>query len=86
MPEFAWRAAQADGQLLEGRFEAAAADAVLRHLRERGLTPIKVEDAAAADVAVPGRGNRRALRGPRPQREPRASPPTCCTTASGCVH
>ena len=64
MPEFAWRAAQADGQLLEGRFEAAAADAVLRHLRERGLTPIKVEDAAAADVAVPGRGNRRALRGP----------------------
>ena len=64
MPEFAWRAAQADGQLLEGRFEAAAADAVLRHRRERGLTPIKVEDAAAADVAVPGRGNRRALRGP----------------------
>ena len=64
MPEFAWRAAQADGQLLEGRFVAAAADAVLRHLRERGLTPIKVEDAAAADVAVPGRGNRRALRGP----------------------
>ena len=64
MPEFAWRAAQADGQLLEGRFEAAAADAVLRQLRERGLTPIKVEDAAAADVAVPGRGNRRALRGP----------------------
>ena len=64
MPEFAWRAAQADGQLLAGRYEAAAADAVLRHLRERGLTPIKVEDAAAADVAVPGRGNRRALRGP----------------------
>ena len=37
MPEFSWRAAQADGQLVEGRLEAAAADAVLRHLRERGI-------------------------------------------------
>jgi general secretion pathway protein F len=35
MPEFAWRAAQADGQLIEGRSQAAAADAVLRQLRER---------------------------------------------------
>ena len=33
MPEFAWRAAQPDGQLVEGRTEATAADAVLRQLR-----------------------------------------------------
>jgi general secretion pathway protein F len=57
MPEFVWRAAQTDGQLIEGRLDAVAADAVLRHLRERGLTPLKVEDAAgsqsaAADVGV----------------------------------
>jgi len=69
MPEFAWRAAQADGQLLEGRLDAAAPDAVLRHLRERGLTPLKVEDAALAGLSgasalQAARGNRRALRGP----------------------
>ena len=52
MPEFAWRAAQADGRLVEGRSEAAAADAVLHQLRERGLTPIKVEGAAHAAVGT----------------------------------
>ena len=54
MPEFAWRAAQADGQLVEGRTEATAPDAVLRHLRERGLTPIKVEDAAMGAASGAG--------------------------------
>ena len=70
MPEFVWRAAQADGHLVEGRLDATASDAVLRHLRERGLTPLKVEDAALAGQsganalqAVRG-GSRRALRGP----------------------
>ena len=59
MPEFAWRAAQADGQLIEGRSQAAAADAVLRQLRERGLTPLKVENAAAtAAILVGGRARR----------------------------
>ena len=52
MPEFAWRAAQPDGQLVEGRTEAGAADAVLRQLRERGLTPLRVQDAAEAPVAA----------------------------------
>ena len=70
MPEFAWRAAQPDGQLVEGRTEAGAADAVLRQLRERGLTPLRVQDAAEAPVAAAsarglrGRTSRRALRGP----------------------
>ncbi|WP_333706001.1 type II secretion system F family protein [Ottowia beijingensis] len=68
MPEFAWRAAQADGHLVEGRTEAAAADAVLRQLRERGLTPIRVESTAAAEQAgaagAPGRARRRVDRGP----------------------
>ncbi|MET4579506.1 type II secretion system F family protein [Ottowia thiooxydans] len=57
MPEFVWRAAQANGQLVEGRTEAAASAAVLRQLRERGLTPIHVEDAAlnpATAKSVPG--------------------------------
>ena len=69
MPEFAWRAAQPDGQLIEGRTEAAASDAVLRQLRERGLTPLRVQDAAEAPAAASakgfrGRANRRAARGP----------------------
>ena len=66
MPEFAWRAAQADGRLVEGRSEAAAADAVMRQLRERGLTPIQVQVAAAAGApaAGMGRGRQRAARGP----------------------
>ena len=69
MPEFAWRAAQPDGQLVEGRTEATAADAVLRQLRERGLTPLRVQDAALAPAAGDARGFRgrtrqRALRGP----------------------
>lgn len=71
MPEFAWRAAAADGQLVEGRTEAEASDAVLRQLRERGLTPIRVQDAALAAPAAAGgsgflrrRTSRRAARGP----------------------
>ena len=66
---FVWRAAQPDGQLIEGRTEAAASDAVLRQLRERGLTPLRVQDAAEAPAAASakgfrGRANRRAARGP----------------------
>ena len=64
MPEFAWRAAQADGQLIEGRSQASAADAVLRQLRERGLTPLKVESAAAAAAITVGGRRRRVDRGP----------------------
>lgn len=51
MPEFVWRAAQANGQLVEGRTEATASTVVLRQLRERGLTPIRVDDAAALPVS-----------------------------------
>ena len=69
MAEFVWRAAQPDGQLIEGRTEAAASDAVLRQLRERGLTPLRVQDAAETPTATGvkgfrGRANRRAARGP----------------------
>ena len=64
MPEFAWRAAQADGQLIEGRSQAPAADAVLRQLRERGLTPLKVESAAAAGAITVGGRTRRIDKGP----------------------
>jgi len=68
MPEFAWRAAQPDGGLVQGSLDAPAPDAVLRHLRERGLTPLKVEDAASSAAsgtrALRMARSRRALRGP----------------------
>jgi len=67
MPEFVWRAARSDGQLIEGRTEAAAGDTVLRQLRERGLTPIHVGDAAAA---APAAGNWRAKARPRAMHGP----------------
>lgn len=57
MPEFAWRAADAAGQISEGRVEAASAHAATRHLRERGLVPVSVADAGAAGavaVVAPG--------------------------------
>lgn len=66
MTEFVWRAAAADGQLIEGRSDAPAVDAVLRQLRERGLTPIHVGAATsqAAASATLGRAGQRALKGP----------------------
>ena len=51
MTEFVWRAAAADGQLIEGRSEAPAVDVVLRQLRERGLTPIHVGAATSQGAA-----------------------------------
>ena len=60
MPEFAWRAADASGQISEGRVEAASAHAATRQLRERGLVPVSVSDAdpaaSAARAAVPRAG------------------------------
>ena len=66
MPEFVWRAAHADGRLAEGRLQANDSAGVLRQLRERGLTPIRVDDATAANEAESQRlaGKTRAARGP----------------------
>ncbi|MDB5947215.1 MAG: type secretion system protein [Ramlibacter sp.] len=54
MPEFAWRAADAAGQMSEGRVEAASAHAATRQLRERGLVPVSVSDAGSSSAAVSG--------------------------------
>ena len=64
MPEFLWRAAHADGQAAEGRTEAAAEADVLRQLRERGLTPIRVQPAGQAEGAALADPRPRAARGP----------------------
>jgi len=51
MPDFLWRAAGADGQITQGRIEAPHLNAAMKTLRERGLTPLKVEDALGSTLA-----------------------------------
>ncbi len=46
MPDFAYRAADAAGKLFEGRIDAANKDVALRNLRNQGLTPIRLDEAA----------------------------------------
>lgn len=48
MPEFAWRAASASGQMVDGRLSAATQALAMKQLREQGLTPLHIEDVASA--------------------------------------
>ena len=48
MPMFHYKAASADGQVLEGRMEAASRDAVVQRLQSQGHTPIRAEEVLAA--------------------------------------
>lgn len=52
MPEFDWRAADASGQITQGRQEAASNLSLMKHLRERGLTPLSIDAAGAGGFAV----------------------------------
>lgn len=59
MPEFAWKAARADGELEHGRIEAPTESAALKRLRDRGLTPLQMallepdNASAATDQPAP---------------------------------
>ncbi|MDR2688196.1 MAG: type II secretion system F family protein [Azoarcus sp.] len=46
MPEFAWKAARADGGIREGTLAAASREAASRVLLGQGLTPLKVGEAS----------------------------------------
>ena len=48
MPDYFWRAAAADGNVLTGQLDALNEAAVLKQLRGRGLTPLAEQDAALA--------------------------------------
>lgn len=52
MPDFAWKAARADGQVSEGRIDAPTQAQALRLLRSQGLTPIQVTEGGAASAAA----------------------------------
>jgi len=64
MPEFDWRAADPSGQVTQGRQEAASNLAMMKQLRERGLTPLSIDAAGAGGAAVAA--------APRASKTPRA--------------
>lgn len=73
MPDFVWRAADASGKVVEGQLNAGSSALAMKQLRDRGLTPLRLDDAAstagqAAAVNLPGQAPKprktRAARGP----------------------
>lgn len=48
MPDFVWRAAESSGKVVEGRLTALNPAAAMKQLRGRGLTPLRIDDAATA--------------------------------------
>ncbi|MFM8900556.1 MAG: type II secretion system F family protein [Burkholderiales bacterium] len=52
MPEFDWRAADASGQITQGRQDAATSLLLMKQLRERGLTPLSIDAAGASGAVV----------------------------------
>ena len=52
MPEFAWRAADASGQVSQGQLEAATAAGAAKQLRERGLVPLSVQEGGTAALST----------------------------------
>lgn len=61
MPDFVWKAARADGSVVDGASEAPAQAQLLRQLKAQGLTPILVRErdasagAPASAAAMPAR-------------------------------
>lgn len=52
MPDFVWRAATAAGKVEEGRLSAPSSAAALKQLRDQGLTPLRIDDAATAGAVA----------------------------------
>lgn len=52
MPEFTWRAVEASGSVVSGRFDAASAEQVVMRLKAQGLVPVAVAAAGAAPEAA----------------------------------
>ena len=67
MPEFAYRAASASGELSDGVVEASSREHAMRQLKAQGLTPVRLavgaESAAAAVPAAVAPGRKRARGG-----------------------
>jgi general secretion pathway protein F len=48
MPDFLWKAAQADSQIIEGRLQATSQAQAMHQLRAQGLTPLQIMLAGAS--------------------------------------
>lgn len=54
MADFAYRAVRPDGSFVDGRIDASSREAAFRQLQARGVTPVKLESAAAEAVGAGG--------------------------------
>lgn len=52
MPDFLWKAAQADSRIVEGQQQASSVAQVMRELRAQGLTPLHISEAGAGTAAI----------------------------------
>ncbi|RYH50116.1 MAG: type II secretion system F family protein, partial [Alcaligenaceae bacterium] len=52
MPDYSWRGASAEGKVIEGHLNVVNEAAVLRHLRDQGLTPLAVTEGITAAAAL----------------------------------
>jgi general secretion pathway protein F len=52
MPDFVWKAAQADAKILEGRLSAPGQAQVMQQLRSQGLTPLSIIEATGAASVI----------------------------------
>lgn len=50
MPDFSWRAARADAQIIEGIIQAGSSAQALTQLLAQGLTPIQIDESAAGGL------------------------------------
>ncbi len=52
MPDFSWRAARADAQIVEGRLQATSLAQAMQQLRAQGLTPLQIAEGTAGAAGV----------------------------------
>src|SRR5690606_41639973 len=65
MPNFSYKAARRNGGIEQGHISAASEQMALRQLREKGLTPVRLQVASGAELVAqtkPGKGQRPAVR------------------------
>ena len=75
MPDFLWKAAQADAQIVEGRLQAVSLSQAMQQLRAQRLTPLQVVETDTSSGAA-GRAPLVASQTPNPARgKVRASKP-----------
>ena len=77
MPDFVWRAARADSQIVEGRLQGASHAQAMQLLRAQGLTPLHISEAgagagtgpvSAGSAAAPGLAPLASSQAPQPSR------------------